>query len=101
MAYSVPPQISALRKCMGWAPGLRVYNSPAYAPAIPLDGGTAVGERVEGYFVLSPRNLHYLPYKESSAETTSETQRPSNHREFVTVGRQKVVNFARVQGTLW
>ena len=32
---------------MGWAPGLRVYNSPAYAPAISLDGGTAVGERVD------------------------------------------------------
>jgi hypothetical protein len=49
MAYGVPPKAYDLRKCAGWL--LRVYNASAYAPAVPLDGDTAVGE------VVAPNSL--------------------------------------------
>jgi hypothetical protein len=46
MAYSVPPQVAALKKCMGWFHGLKVHNVSAYAPGVLSIGGTAVGEGV-------------------------------------------------------
>ena len=40
MAYDVPLVLSALRKCTGWFP--RAHNASIYAPAVRLDGGTAM-----------------------------------------------------------
>jgi hypothetical protein len=40
MAYDIPLVVNTLRKCTGWFLG--VHNTSAYAPAVPLDGGTAV-----------------------------------------------------------
>jgi hypothetical protein len=47
MTYGFPPDTSALRKFTDWFPG--VYNASSYAPAVPLDGGTAVREGVAVY----------------------------------------------------
>jgi hypothetical protein len=44
MAYGVPPNVSALRKCMGWFLGL--HNASTYLPTFPFDGGTALEEGV-------------------------------------------------------
>jgi hypothetical protein len=42
MAHSVPPDVSPLRKLTDWLLGL--YNASAHAPAVPLHGGSAIGE---------------------------------------------------------
>jgi hypothetical protein len=52
MAYGVPPKVNNLRKCAGWLLG--VYEV-SYAPAVPLDGDTAVGE------VVDPNSLPLVP----------------------------------------
>ena len=44
MTYGVPPKVDVLRKCAGWLLG--VHNASAYAPAVHLDGDTAVGGSV-------------------------------------------------------
>ena len=95
MAYGTTLKINALRRCTGWFPG--VYNPSAYAPAVPSDAGTAAMEYVasnslalvtlaivlQGYSVLSFHDIHCLLCKEVTAEATSSTQTPPNHREFV------------------
>jgi hypothetical protein len=44
MAYSVPPIVNAPWKRAGWFLGL--CNASAYAPAVRLEGGTALREGV-------------------------------------------------------
>jgi hypothetical protein len=53
MAYRFPPQVNALKKCMGWFPG--GYNASLYAPASPLDGGVTIGK------VVAPKSPPSFP----------------------------------------
>jgi hypothetical protein len=55
----------------------------------------------QGYFVRASCDIYCLLYEEVAAEATPPTQEPPYHREFVPAKGQKVVMFARLQGTLW
>lgn len=51
MAHGIPPRINALKKCLGWFPGV---NNSVYAPAVLWDEVAEEGGEVAPLFNLSP-----------------------------------------------